>query len=342
MRVELLFDRDDALCYEILQRLFHEHDQQITENRLIGDFDLTSYRLNKAVTTLNNDLMDMIKGDPVFLDEPEKGLLQAHNLSTLVIQRLALHYLARSVVFAVFEYHFIFANRFSKVDYMRSRYLSRTPFYHAEDQLEAVLPEFGLSMTEQPEQAEFSTRLKLFQIYYTIYNGLGDPFAQLNQEVSTLLTTLQQILNLNFTPTQTSKLSIFTKIWLARMRDRRALGKLPQSINTPDFSSKLQPLASIIKKTGDPAPVAMELNYYGLFLLTQGFMPDLLASEGAAFAPQAAKVADSFVGLVQKKAATTLSETEVTALHDACLTIQVQFSSVLSMSSQPRSSTAIR
>lgn len=303
MDYQLFFEEDDALYYQILQQLIRHHGQRVSEAQLQDQFSLTPYRLHKAITTINNDLVTISNADnPIYLDEPEKGILRGNQITTVALQKVGLIYLQRSLVFVVFEYHYIYAHQSSKTDYMKEHFISNATFYHAESRMKKIIKQLDFSHTvvsKSLTSTEYMTRLHLFQLYYTAYNGIDSPFSDLDPLITMLIDQLKAVFDISYTPTRLNKLSIFLKLWIIRVTGENPvaanlLTDIPQSL-----VDQLQAIRALLAKEYLINVSDDELDYLYTFLMVQ----DYIAVDVTRFSPDIVPAANHLTDLFMKNVA---------------------------------------
>lgn len=328
MNYNLFFEEDDSLYYDILQQLVHSNEQKISEPQLLEQMSLTAYKLHKAITTINNDLMSISSTQhPVYLDEPEKGLLRGNHLTTVVIQKIGLIYLQRSNIFSAFEYNYIYDHQYSKTDYMKENYISNATFYHAEGRMKKVLKHIDFGQINNPNTSpEYRVRLHLFQLYYPAYNGIESPFADLDSLIEMLVDELQSVCDIRYTPTQLNKLSIFLKIWILRMNGEHEIGTTLLTLSKNESAERFESVRSIIASEYLITASDDELDYLYTFLLIQGYMTAPPATFSREAMPTAHKLTDHFMEIAhQEKFLADPDKLDVSPLRDEIFKINVQF-----------------
>lgn len=182
---------------------------------------LTRYRLDKLFDDLNHDLITVSTDVPCYIDEQVSGVWHANNISTIILQKLQLQYLFRSHVYAALEYRFFYNNLTKKSDFSKAHHLSRTAFYSKLSTVDKLLTKIGFFVPGTTlNDDEFTVRLHLFQLYYTLFNGIAEPFTELDEPVVAIITAYQHHFQHQLAPTQKVKLRIFLKIWLKRLQNK--------------------------------------------------------------------------------------------------------------------------
>lgn len=276
MNFSLLFENEDQINYGIVQKFIHQTSNEINIESLIEEFKLTPYKLNKALTSINNDLNLISDSEMGYLEIPNKNILVGHNITSKLSSRLAIIYLERSTLFTIFEYKFIYSTQYSKAQYMKKNFISTTVFYNGERQLNQILKSNDF---EHPQNFikddEYVIRLRIFQIYYSAYNGIISPFNELDDAVVTISDFLKENFLFNNSPSQEIKLDIFIRIWMLRLMNNGFVHHHTFDFNfeTQDYFSLFQPLIEIISDEIGVKISSFELEWAYSFLLSQGYLP---------------------------------------------------------------------
>ncbi|KRK97832.1 hypothetical protein FD04_GL000804 [Secundilactobacillus odoratitofui DSM 19909 = JCM 15043] len=327
MNYNYLFSKNDATCFDILTMLNTRSDMRISKHELNEQFDLTNYQLHKFFNSINADLMQVSGNEPAYLDESDNLHWQAFQVDTLLIQRVALLYLNRSPLYVALEYNFFYDNLYTQKEYVSANYMSTSVFYRASENLEKTLNahHFYTASTLFADD-EFTTRLHLFQLYYTVYNTVEVPFADLTNLVDRLIEVISTILPKQLKPTQLTKLSIFLRVWLLRMNNHHILENVIFDSLNPDQSGKeLYSLIDDILVKGIKFNEA-EFNYLYAFLLTQGFLGESLQSGAATSLPTVVQLSNQFIhNILHQNILVQTSLINSDALWQRILNIHLQF-----------------
>lgn len=298
MNLNQFFEKEDLLAYSLLQQLVARPSMAITVNEVLVNESISQYQLNKAISTLNNDLSNLQNGDPSMIELPEKNIIQGINLTTTVIQELRLVYLKRSTLFLVFEYQFIYSNRISKTNFMQQHFISKTSFYNTQLQLRALLRKANCyQFTGLVDDQEYSIRLHLFQIFYIAFSGIEHPFAKLEDATKKVVNQIEQQFECKTTPTQQAKLNIFLKIWLLRIKNDCHIKEpiiADLKFETP-MLQKLDHIKQIIGAEFNLTIDQQEANYLLSFLITQGYIDDAAQRISPVMLPLAYSMTDKLL-----------------------------------------------
>lgn len=223
LQASSLLNPDDSMLLNVMIDLYHHADNRINLDEITDKYALTKYKLDKLFNSLNSDLAAVSDEPPAYVEQSYTNQWQAHNLTRGILNRARLHFLERSFIFPAFEYRFLYSNIETKADFLQTRFLSRTKYYQSEDQLSQLLETENEEVRLRPSNVsthnELDTRLFLFEFYYPLYNGIADPFPELNDRVETVVRALGNIFFVRYRPVELGQLRLIIKIWLLRMQN---------------------------------------------------------------------------------------------------------------------------
>ncbi|WP_179394043.1 hypothetical protein [Lacticaseibacillus absianus] len=326
MNYSFLFDKDDQRHYAILRSILQRATVALDKRTLSEQWDLTAYQINKAFEMINLDLKALDPPVPAYLDESTRGFWRANNITTYTLQQLALTYLHRASAFLVLEYHFFYSNQMTRREYIKRQSISTPAFYSVAAKLNTDLEAAGFfTPTGSVTDPEFTTRLSLFELYYTMYAGVAPAFPELDALVDRLFTAIGPLLG-TLKPTQTTKLRLFMKLWLLRVQNSETFQAplLDPTLVTPTGQTLQRACGAVLAST---IPVsATELDYLYLFLIAQGYLPLPDAPCLAAAFPQATTLTDSLMAALSEQgglfATQALDQTE---LRETLYHLHLQF-----------------
>lgn len=297
MKTTQLYNKDDQITYGILHTILQQGSLTIAKTTLSDDWGLTTYQINKYFDAINTDLQTISQETPIYLDETQRGVWHANSLTTYALQRLGLLYLQRSSAFIVFEYRFLYSQQLSKRDYIAKNAISTPVFYSVSTELEHVLQAAGFfaASGDAPEDPEYTLRLHLFELYYTAYTGVTTPFASMNAVVEDLLHLCADFIGAPLRPTQITKLSLFLKLWLLRVKNGGSLAadRLNPNLLDRTVQAFLKQVQTLLAKQ---VPVSdREVNYLYTFMIAQGLAPFSEPEQMRAAFPAAAKLSRDFI-----------------------------------------------
>lgn len=327
MNYTFLLTKNDYICYSILSLFTQQTNLVLNKDALAQELSLTTYQLNKYFESINTDLALIAGKTPCYIDEPNKGQWQAHGLNTYCLQKAALLYLNRSPLFTALEYQFFYENLYTKKEYVAANFMSSSVFYRSLDSLEAILKKHGFYQASSLYAGkEFTIRLHLFQLYYTMYNSVSDPFEALNPLINDLIEAIQAGLPDQLDPTQETKLSTFLRIWLLRQLDKHPISHHQRLQVEPDernqaMLSRLQTLLADQLTLSDD-----EFNYLYSFLIAQGYLGSEQMHALSAGIPAIDELTNQF--LTEIRSSNVLLATNFVndqLLEDSLLSIHFQF-----------------
>ncbi|WP_179211613.1 hypothetical protein [Secundilactobacillus pentosiphilus] len=327
MDYTFLLSKNDNICFDILSRFTQQANQSLNKEELAQSLSLTNYQLNKYFETMNADLASVSEGTPCYLDEPNKGMWQAFGLNSYILQKVTLVYLNRAPLFTALEYQFFYNNLYTKKEYVTANYMSSSVFYRSLDSLEAILEKHGFFQASSLyANKEFTIRLHLFQLYYTMYNGVSEPFEPLNPLVEDMILAIQAELSDPLNPTQETKLSTFLRVWLLRMLNSNPIGK-DQKLQISPTASSTAMLNQLQKLLADQLTLKKdEFNYLYSFLIAQGYLGFNKMHELAANIPAVDELTEQFMGEMQSNnVLLTTHLVNDSQLRNSLLSIHFQF-----------------
>ncbi len=329
MNYATLFNDDDQISFIVLHLLTDSDAGTISRAELAEKLDLTRYQLDKCFDNLNNDLSLVAGEAPSYVDETIPGVWHVNNVTADMLQRIQLQYLYRATKYVILEYQFFYSTLSGKTAFAEANHLSRSSFYSGERALAKLLKKENFyTPTSLVEDPEFTIRLHLFQLYYTLFNDIDDPFPDLDERVTKLLAIYHSSFNRVLAPTQEVKLSFFLKVWLKRLGNG---GKLTEeTIKTPvtdetatDFLTQVQQLLS------DTYTVSQqELDYVYYFLLSQALVEPKNDQVLADTFPLAKRLTDDFIkSLSGGRIIVSRDALNWMALRDSLFSVHMQYTS---------------
>lgn len=326
MNFEYFLEKDDFLCYSLLQQLIHQAEPIITTSQALQQLQISSYQLNKIIKSLNDEFQQISSHSQSKIETPDKNLIRGTNLSTTLLQQVSLGYLKRSSIFTVFQYQFIYSNMISKTDCMKQHFLSKTNFYGNEARLKEILRKSHFTQnTSMIADPEYAIRLHLFQFFYTAFNGVDSPFPELNEVTDHAISILADSFHFSNSPTQVAKLSIFLKIWLLRIRNQGLIQQsLTASVAQTTPLDKLAVISPIFEQL-QIRPTQVELEYLFTFLVTQNYITAPNGFFVAEEMPVPYKLTDQLMQMVKSsRMFTNVTTVDLSDLRQAILAIHVR------------------
>lgn len=224
MYFDFLLNKNDQIYLKILRLMSKHPTHTVLRQELSDQFGLTNFQLNKFFETVNADLATVSDKTPSFIDEVLKGTFRAQNVNTFVVQKMTLLYFKRSTMRSIFEYRFFYQNVYTARQYMDDHYVSHPVFYRLNNLLKTEIQNNDFySIAGINQDPEFIIRLRLFQLYYTVYAGIESPFEELDEAVQQVIDSVAQYATHDIQPTQYVKLNTLIKVWILRLDDKNTI-----------------------------------------------------------------------------------------------------------------------
>ncbi|PIO83831.1 hypothetical protein BSQ39_09745 [Loigolactobacillus backii] len=329
MNYKLFFEKEDLISYSLLQVISQQPNGKITENEVLLDFSISSYRVQHVLETLNHDLKNVKSNVSSYIDTSEKKLLHGINITTTVVQSIRLMYLKHSLLYAMFEYHFIYSNQLSNAAFMKKNFISKTTFYNSQNKLKDILQQEDFyQVSSEFGDNEHAIRLHLFQFFYTAFNGIDNPFAELDAPADQIIESIQTKFQVAITPTQRTKLLIFLKTWILRMKNQCFVTKPMLAETKLDALDHqlLDQIQAILSKALTLPVGQIELDYLETFLVIQGYKPGYSELTSKMTMPLAYSWAtDLMTQVKQSQMLLDNDALKTTTLESAILRINIQF-----------------
>lgn len=278
MDYTLFFEKNDQLCYNLLQKFAVGRNYILTQEAILETLPVSEYKLGQLLDTLNQDLSAITSTSDSQIAAIDKNVYRGHNITTTAVHEIRLMYLNRSVLFSLFNYNLLMANRESKETFRKKHFISKTKFYATQLELRDILNHS--EFYESPsiiKDTEYVTRLRLFEFFYTAFNGIGSPFSEMDIRVNNLIINIQAQFNFVIKPVQRTKLEIFIKIWVLRMLNNQPMTVeiIPKDNLSTEVTERLTNIQSSCKHYFQLTLSDLELNYLYAFLVTQQYVPGI-------------------------------------------------------------------
>jgi len=327
MNYDYLFTKNDTVCYRILSEFNVRTDFTITKSDLGDIFDLTYYQFHKYFDQINTDLAAVSKGTPCYIDDAPNSSWKAFGLNTFTLQKIALVYLNRSPFMMALEYQFFYDNLHTKREFITANYLSSSVFYRALESLERTLKKHHFYQPSSLfSDQEFTIRLHLFQLYYTMYNSVSDPFESINDLITAVIQQIYQVLPVEVGPTSETKLSTFLRIWLLRIFNQHEItADALAQIKLDDRGKQL--FESLKTLFADQITLSStEFNYLYNFLISQGYLGSKIQNQTAASFPSVVQLSKQFMdGILHENVLVDTKLMNTDKLWSRLLQIHLQF-----------------
>ncbi|MTV81747.1 hypothetical protein [Secundilactobacillus folii] len=231
-------EKDDRVKMQILLKLDHSRARRVSIKRLLDDLGLTRYRLNKLLNSLIEDLNQFKETSCRLVFEDNE--LVGDNLSFSLLQAIQLKYLKRSLRFQIFQYEYVDRQGETRQQFLKEHYLSQSRYYAIRAEMDPILND-----NQQPTKSpvlnvhpELRKRVQLTNIYAHFFNGIENPFPDINTETAKFCNFITMTFKLSLTPGQQLKLRMFFQIQYKRLQGRhfvniRHLAKLQPDSRLP-------------------------------------------------------------------------------------------------------------
>lgn len=301
MFFDFLLNKNDQTCLAILRQFAHMAVPTLPRQALMDKYDLTNFHLNKDFETINLDLAEVAEEVPSYLDEVVKGTLEAHNVTSYIVQKITLLYIKRANAFPVFEYHFFYDQMYKAKVYRDEHYITQAMFFRYSKQLRSDYQAVNFYEVAGVNQSEeFVIRLRLFQLYYTVFASIEAPFPKLEPTVKAMMSAIKPYLCHPVTPTQRMKLSILLKVWLMRLQNQGTLPK-ETKITVPHDETYQAIFTALTPNLPAFATLTTnEQDYLYSFLLTQGFV-EIDDEKIGAYFPLAVEITERFLSYAKEQ-----------------------------------------
>lgn len=336
------FEKNDQLSFLLLQKFFVKQDRMVTVSAITESTPISEYKLSQLLVAINNDLSQIQYAKSAKITSPEKNILKGENITSTVINEIRLVYLKRSVLFSLFQYNFLQSKTISKATFMRDNFISKTKFYASEIQLRTILNDSDFYNSPNIiNNYEYIQRLHIFEFFYTAFNGIDTPFPKMNTQINNLIIRIQAHFSFLIKPVQKSKLEIFLKVWILRMRNGHYVNdKIISADNiTAEVREKMSNIQTFIQGRFNVQLKTEEMNYLYTFLLTQEYVDgisDVLTREDY---PLAYELTDALISKV--KSGNALTEPEkfradtlyhiLTCIHLRFITLYIEPTTFISL-----------
>lgn len=208
----------------ILGGLAETEQQDIEVKQILDQVSITRYKFNQLIDELIQDL-EGIKRDSCQITVKDNFII-CDGIDYSICQQLQLVYLKQSPRFQVFEFEYINQQTQSRQKFLLDHFMSQSKFYALRSQVENVLDNRAVAQARpvggslHPELVE---RAKITNIYYHFFNGIDDPFPELESETSRFCNFLCMTFGISLTPSERLKLKMFVQIQVKRLAGRHFL-----------------------------------------------------------------------------------------------------------------------
>lgn len=267
-------EKDERTKLSILAFLAETDEDVLQSKRVIDELSITRYKFNQLIEDLIDDIKS-IKRCPHTLIVKE-GTIVCEHIDYSIYQQMRLFYLKQSPRFQVFEYEYINRRGEPRQKFLKAHYMSQSKYYALRGQIENILEEKAV-MQARPEgeqlHPELIERAKITNVYYHFFNGIDNPFPELEYQTSRFYNFLCMTLDISLTPSEQLKLRMFFQIQVKRLAGRhflniRRIVRLKDDLRVPLLRNYY--LKNV--KHADEADLDSEISYLFLFLKSQQIM----------------------------------------------------------------------
>lgn len=279
MDYTLFFEKNDQISYALLQSFALSGKHIVTQDHILQKLNISEYKLTQVILNLNSDLKKVDRlGGNASITAMENHIYQGNNITTTLMHQVRLMYLKRSSLFGLFSYNLLTSNNESKEAFRKKHFVSKTKFYAGQLEIRDILNNSDFYKSPSLiNSTEYVTRLRVFEFFYTIFNGIASPFPEMDVKVNNLIVNIQSQFNFIIKPVQKAKLEIFIKIWLLRFMNHCPLEEtiIPEKNLTHEIKRQLQSIGSSVENAFNIKLPNNELNYLYTFLITQQYLPGI-------------------------------------------------------------------
>lgn len=267
-------EKDERTKLDILAMLAETDQQVISTKQVIDQLSITRYKFNQLVDGLIKDLKQIKQCQYKLI--VKEGTLVCEHIDYSIYQQMQLCYLKESPRFQVFEYQYVNQHHESRQKFLMEHYLSQSKFYALRNQVEIILENKAL-MQARPDggnlHPELVERAKITNVYYHFFNGIDDPFPELEEQTSRFCNFLCMTFGISLTPSERLKLRMFFQVQVKRLAGKHFMNI--RNIATLTHDVRLPFLKNYYLKNvrhSDEADIDSEMSYLFLFLRSQQIM----------------------------------------------------------------------
>lgn len=330
MDYTLFFEKNDQISFALLQSFARSGRYIITQEEILRNLNVSEYKLSQVIINLNNDLTQL--ASPVgkaSITSLDNRLYRGNNITTTLIHQVRLMYLERSSLFALFAYNLLAANKESKITFRKKNYISKTKFYAGQSEIQDILTHSNFYKSHSLiKSTEYMTRLKVFEFFYTVFNGIASPFPEMDVKVNNLIINIQSQFNFVIKPVQKIKLEIFMKIWLLRFINDCVIEEsiIPEENISTETQHHLKSIGISINKSFNIELPKNELIYLYAFLVVQQYLPGVQEVFDRSHFPLPYQMTDNLIKIIySKKELIKVEELDIKKISDSLNAINLRF-----------------
>lgn len=249
-----------------------QHDVEVKQ--IINQLSITRYKFNQLIVELGQDLEGIKQSNFQFI--VQDNFITCDEVNYSICQQLQLVYLKQSPRFQVFEFEYVNRRNQSRQKFLLDHFMSQSKYYALRSQVENVLDNKAVTQARpvggslHPELVE---RGKITNIYYHFFNGIEDPFPELESQTSRFCNFLSMTFGISLTPSERLKLKMFFQIQVKRLAGHHFLNI--RHMATLERDTRLPFLKNYYLENvpySDESDIDSEICYLFLFLRSQRIM----------------------------------------------------------------------
>jgi hypothetical protein len=235
-----LLNIDDYYKWKIAQLLVIKGTSYCSVAEISGILGLSFYKTENYLGELTYDLEKI--GYCEVLKRNIHGGINSSSLTYLLVKKIRLMYLENSPIFQIFH-NFVTCEISLDSQLARKKInLSRSGAYNYQKKLKTLLLDENIILkTNKLLGQEFELRSFLFETYFSVFNGIKNPFNnQIIKLTREIITYFIHFYRTNLTKTQEIKLTFFLCVWLTRLEFNHVIKERHIEMDTEEFSSYLK------------------------------------------------------------------------------------------------------
>ncbi|MGM0169742.1 hypothetical protein IGI39_004885 [Enterococcus sp. AZ135] len=235
-----LFNIDDHYKWKIAHLLVIKGDSNCSIGQMSEILGLSFYKTENYLEELAYDFEEIGYGE--VLKRNIHGEINSFSLSYLLVKIIRLKYLKNSPIFQIFH-NFVTCEISLDSQLARNKInLSRSGAYNYQKKLKTLLMDENIILrTNKLLGQEFELRSFLFEMYFSVFNGIENPFNnQIRKLAREIITYFIHFYGTNLTKTQEIKLTFFLCIWLTRLEFNHVTKERYIEMKKEEFSSYLK------------------------------------------------------------------------------------------------------
>ncbi|KAF1296735.1 hypothetical protein BAU15_08800 [Enterococcus sp. JM4C] len=264
MLIEEFLEEDDRYLQLIVSWLELKKDSYV----YIGEIDellgLSRFKVKKYLDILANDLAAV--SSIARIEVAENGQLVTSNFTNLLVKKVRLYLLKRSIKFRY--YMDVLLGDMTFESFCSVNYISRSTMYEIRKTINHTLQKKNIKIqNNQLKGSEEDIRNFTFSFIYSAFNGLESPFQKIVvKELGELMSRLVLIYDLSLSTSEKDQLAIFLGILYLRRNQKVYFSeKLVEIANDSELSLNRNAFPTFIKRWTDQR-IQQEYTYLNVFL----------------------------------------------------------------------------